>query len=198
MRHALTKLSAEHREVIHLIYYHEQSVDEAAHIFGIPAATVKTRMFYARKKLGEWLKGTRLRRVGLDVTDTVELTGRAIAAGLSQSVREHIERASTRALERIPLTHHGAPSYAVPSCRGISSISNCEPHPHARVSTSPDRRRKASIILRSGRKRPPASFGRLRHDCMLECHRRSIRRVHLIPTLLSPLLSDDTGAEEIE
>jgi RNA polymerase sigma-70 factor (ECF subfamily) len=67
VRHALTKLSAEHREVIDLIYYHEQSVAEAAHILGIPAATVKTRMFYARKNLGEWLQGSRLRRVGLDV-----------------------------------------------------------------------------------------------------------------------------------
>src|SRR4051812_28861327 len=56
VRHALTKLSAEHREVLDLVYYHEQSVDEAAQILGIPAATVKTRMFYARKKLGEWLE----------------------------------------------------------------------------------------------------------------------------------------------
>jgi len=56
LRHALTKLSAEHREIIDLVYYHEQSVDEAAQVLGIPAATVKTRMFYARKKLGEWLK----------------------------------------------------------------------------------------------------------------------------------------------
>jgi RNA polymerase sigma-70 factor (ECF subfamily) len=46
----------EHREVIDLVYYHEQSVDEAAQVLSIPAATVKTRMFYARKKLGEWLK----------------------------------------------------------------------------------------------------------------------------------------------
>jgi RNA polymerase sigma-70 factor, ECF subfamily len=56
VRHALTELSAEQREVIDLVYYHEQSVDEAAQVLGIPAATVKTRMFYARKKLGEWLK----------------------------------------------------------------------------------------------------------------------------------------------
>ncbi len=54
--HALTKLSAEHREVIDLVYYHEQSVDEAARVLGIPVATVKTRMFFARKKLDEWLK----------------------------------------------------------------------------------------------------------------------------------------------
>jgi len=56
LRHALTKLSAEHREIIDLVYYHEKSVDEAAKIIGIPSATVKTRMFYARKKLGEWLQ----------------------------------------------------------------------------------------------------------------------------------------------
>lgn len=56
MRACLTKLSAEHREIIDLIYYHEKSVDEVATIIGIPAATVKTRMFYARRKLSELLK----------------------------------------------------------------------------------------------------------------------------------------------
>src|SRR5437016_2854876 len=45
------RLSIEHREVIDLVYYHEKSVDEVAHILDIPPATVKTRMFYARKKL---------------------------------------------------------------------------------------------------------------------------------------------------
>src|SRR6478752_9658841 len=59
LRHALTKLSAEHREIIDLVYYHEQSVDDAAQVLGIPAATVKTRMFYARKKLGGWLKAAK-------------------------------------------------------------------------------------------------------------------------------------------
>jgi RNA polymerase sigma-70 factor, ECF subfamily len=56
LRHALTKLSAEHREIIDLVYYPEQSVDEAAQVLGIPAATVKTRMFYARKN---WVTGSR-------------------------------------------------------------------------------------------------------------------------------------------
>ena len=46
-------LSREHREVIDLVYYHEKSVEEVAEIIGIPENTVKTRMFYARKKLGE-------------------------------------------------------------------------------------------------------------------------------------------------
>ena len=53
VRHALTKLSPDHREVIDLVYYHEKSVDDAAQILSIPSATVKTRMFYARKKLAE-------------------------------------------------------------------------------------------------------------------------------------------------
>jgi RNA polymerase sigma-70 factor, ECF subfamily len=56
LRQALSKLSAEHREVVDLVYYHEKSVEEVAEIVGIPEATVKTRMFYARKKLSEILK----------------------------------------------------------------------------------------------------------------------------------------------
>ena len=56
LRQCLTALSAEHREVIDLVYYHEKSVEEVAEITGIPEATVKTRMFYARKKLSELLK----------------------------------------------------------------------------------------------------------------------------------------------
>jgi RNA polymerase sigma-70 factor, ECF subfamily len=53
LRQALTWLSLEHREIIDLVYYHEKSVDECAQILGIPVGTVKTRMFYARKKLAE-------------------------------------------------------------------------------------------------------------------------------------------------
>jgi len=56
LRECLTGLSAEHREIVDLVYYHEKSVEEVAQIVGIPEATVKTRMFYARKKLSELLK----------------------------------------------------------------------------------------------------------------------------------------------
>ncbi len=52
----LSQLSPAHREVIDLVYYHEKSVDEVAKITGVPAATVKTRMFYARNKMQELLK----------------------------------------------------------------------------------------------------------------------------------------------
>ena len=57
VRTALTTLSPEHREIIDLVYYHDKSVDECAQILGVPSGTVKTRMFYARKKLAEMVKG---------------------------------------------------------------------------------------------------------------------------------------------
>jgi RNA polymerase sigma-70 factor (ECF subfamily) len=52
----LKRLSPAHREVIDLVYYHEKSVDEVAKIDGVPPATVKTRMFYARSKMADLLK----------------------------------------------------------------------------------------------------------------------------------------------
>jgi RNA polymerase sigma-70 factor, ECF subfamily len=58
LRHAAARLSPQHREVIDLVYYHEKSVDEVAHILDVPPATVKTRMFYARKKLAAGLLPT--------------------------------------------------------------------------------------------------------------------------------------------
>jgi RNA polymerase sigma-70 factor (ECF subfamily) len=57
LRQALVRLSPQHREVIDLVYYHEKSVNEVAHILDVPPATVKTRMFYARKKLAELVNG---------------------------------------------------------------------------------------------------------------------------------------------
>jgi len=62
LRQCLTKLSAEHREIIDLVYYHEKSVEEVAEIVGIPENTVKTRLFYARKKLAELLKAADVER----------------------------------------------------------------------------------------------------------------------------------------
>src|SRR5215813_13530169 len=56
LRNCLTRLSPRHREIIDLVYYHEKSVQEAAHILGVPGNTVKTRMFHARKKLSELLE----------------------------------------------------------------------------------------------------------------------------------------------
>ena len=55
-------LPEEHRTVIDLAYYHAKSVTEIGEILSIPVATVKTRMFYARKKLGEALKAAGFER----------------------------------------------------------------------------------------------------------------------------------------
>jgi RNA polymerase sigma-70 factor, ECF subfamily len=62
LRKCLQALSPEHREVIDLVYYHEKSVEEVAEVVGIPEATVKTRMFYARKRLSELLKAAGIDR----------------------------------------------------------------------------------------------------------------------------------------
>lgn len=62
LRQCLTALSPEHREIVDLVYYHEKSVEEVAEIVGIPENTVKTRMFYARKKLAEHLKAAGIER----------------------------------------------------------------------------------------------------------------------------------------
>ncbi|OLB78467.1 MAG: RNA polymerase subunit sigma [Alphaproteobacteria bacterium 13_2_20CM_2_64_7] len=55
LRHSLAQLSPEHGEVIDLVYFHGKSVKEVAEIVGIAEATVKTRMFYARKKLADFV-----------------------------------------------------------------------------------------------------------------------------------------------
>jgi RNA polymerase sigma-70 factor (ECF subfamily) len=51
LRRYWTKLSPAHAEVIDLVYYHGKSIKEVAEIVGVPIATVKSRMFYARKQL---------------------------------------------------------------------------------------------------------------------------------------------------
>ena len=56
LRRAMEQLSPEHREIIDLVYYHEMSIGEVSEVLGIPENTVKTRMFYARKRLSEILK----------------------------------------------------------------------------------------------------------------------------------------------
>ncbi|HEV8315102.1 MAG TPA: sigma-70 family RNA polymerase sigma factor [Burkholderiaceae bacterium] len=62
LREALTKaldgLSAEHRAVVDLTYFHGLGCREIADIVGCPVDTVKTRMFHARRKLKTLLTGT--------------------------------------------------------------------------------------------------------------------------------------------
>jgi RNA polymerase sigma-70 factor (ECF subfamily) len=51
LRCALTALSHEHRQIIDLVYYRGKSIKEIGDTLGIGPGTVKTRMFYARKRL---------------------------------------------------------------------------------------------------------------------------------------------------
>jgi RNA polymerase sigma-70 factor, ECF subfamily len=62
LRKCLTALTADHREIVDLVYCHEKSVEEVAEIVDIPENTVKTRLFYARRKLAELLKAAGVER----------------------------------------------------------------------------------------------------------------------------------------
>jgi RNA polymerase sigma-70 factor, ECF subfamily len=62
LRDCLRHLSPAHREIIDLVYYHERTIDDVAEIIGVPQSTVKTRMFYARKRIGELLAARGLQR----------------------------------------------------------------------------------------------------------------------------------------
>jgi RNA polymerase sigma-70 factor, ECF subfamily len=55
LRACLTQLSPDHREIIDLVYYHDKTIEEVAEIVGVPKNTVKTRMFYARRRLAHLL-----------------------------------------------------------------------------------------------------------------------------------------------
>jgi RNA polymerase sigma-70 factor (ECF subfamily) len=55
LRNCLAQMSREHREIIDLVYFHDKSVEEVAQITRMPKNTVKTRMFYARKRLAQLL-----------------------------------------------------------------------------------------------------------------------------------------------
>jgi RNA polymerase sigma-70 factor (ECF subfamily) len=54
---AMEELSADHRTVIELTYFHELGYREISEIMGCPVDTVKTRMFHARRQLRRRLPG---------------------------------------------------------------------------------------------------------------------------------------------
>ncbi len=62
LQDCLTQLSPAHREIVDLVYYHEKTVEEVAEIIDVPTNTVKTRMFYARKRIGELMAAKGLNR----------------------------------------------------------------------------------------------------------------------------------------
>jgi RNA polymerase sigma-70 factor (ECF subfamily) len=62
LRQCWSRLSPQHRNVIDLVYFQEKTMDEVAAILCIPENTVKTRLFYARKRLAELLKSAGMDR----------------------------------------------------------------------------------------------------------------------------------------
>jgi RNA polymerase sigma-70 factor (ECF subfamily) len=54
---ALQTLPDHHREVMHLVFYEDMNLREAAEVLGIPEGTVKSRMHHARKALAKELSG---------------------------------------------------------------------------------------------------------------------------------------------
>ena len=53
----IRQLSFGDREIIDLVYYHGKTIAEVAEVICVPPNTVKTRMFYARKRLAKLLAG---------------------------------------------------------------------------------------------------------------------------------------------
>lgn len=56
VQHCMGKLSDEHRECLHLVFYEGMSVGEIAEVQDCPENTVKTRLFYARQKIKNCLR----------------------------------------------------------------------------------------------------------------------------------------------
>ena len=56
VRNCMDKLSDDHRECVHLVFYEGMSLAEVAGVQGCPENTVKTRLFHARQKLKNCLR----------------------------------------------------------------------------------------------------------------------------------------------
>jgi RNA polymerase sigma-70 factor, ECF subfamily len=65
LRDCLAQLPPAQRELLDLIYYHEQSVADVARIIGVPENTVKTRAFHARKRVAALLAERGIERASL-------------------------------------------------------------------------------------------------------------------------------------
>lgn len=62
----MDQLTEEHREVLRLTYFEDKSVKEVADMLAISENTVKTRMFYARKRMAQLLEKAGI--AGFDIT----------------------------------------------------------------------------------------------------------------------------------
>jgi RNA polymerase sigma-70 factor (ECF subfamily) len=57
VQHCMGKLSDEHRECLHLVFYEGMGLAEVAQVQDCPEGTVKTRLFHARQKIKKCLQG---------------------------------------------------------------------------------------------------------------------------------------------
>jgi RNA polymerase sigma-70 factor (ECF subfamily) len=64
VQHCMGRLSDDHRECVHLVFYEGLSLAEVAQVQSVPEGTVKTRLFHARQKLKNCLKAMLQREGG--------------------------------------------------------------------------------------------------------------------------------------
>jgi len=55
-RLAISALSQEHQEILHLVFYEELPYKEIGALLGIPMNTVKTRVYYAKQQLKQHIR----------------------------------------------------------------------------------------------------------------------------------------------
>ncbi len=93
LRHALAKLPTDQRETFLLYYVQELSVHETALVLDVPAGTVKSRLFAARKRLRELLDESQtepVRPSPLPIVPTAPtLIKEALSNGLATSHTRH-------------------------------------------------------------------------------------------------------------
>ncbi|MFN3986119.1 MAG: RNA polymerase sigma factor [Rhodocyclaceae bacterium] len=65
VQHCMGKLSDEHRECLHLVFFEGMSLKEVAEVQSAPENTIKTRLFHARQKIKNCLR-LLLEREGID------------------------------------------------------------------------------------------------------------------------------------
>lgn len=56
VQHCMGKLSDEHRECLHLVFFEGMSLKEVAEVQDAPENTIKTRLFHARQKIKNCLR----------------------------------------------------------------------------------------------------------------------------------------------
>jgi RNA polymerase sigma-70 factor (ECF subfamily) len=55
IRKCISQLSAVQRQAVDLVYFRDKTIEEVAYLVGAPVSTVKTRMFYARRRMEKLL-----------------------------------------------------------------------------------------------------------------------------------------------